>query len=84
MVRADHQVETKTTAESFKGKSKKVYPNMRRILIVKDRVIQLKTMDGMLKGNNVETAELLCSTFKEVFTMEDVEETNGNTMGGGW
>jgi hypothetical protein len=80
MVRADHQIETNKTMQLFKGKHKKFYAYIRHIQTVKDRIMQLKKMDGMLTEDNVETAELLCSTFKEVFTVEDAGETDGNTV----
>ena len=44
---------------------------------VKDNVIALKNENGELTKTDQETADLLSSYFKQVFTVEDTTNING-------
>src|SRR5664279_3607795 len=44
---------------------------MRKLQIVKVKVTQIKKKDGLLTTSDKEAAEELCSSFKEVFTVEE-------------
>jgi len=70
-IRLEENLKRKRILKSFPGKPKRFYGYMRQMQTVKDNVIALKKENGELTKTDQETADLLSSYFKQVFTVEN-------------
>ena len=70
-IRSEEEQKRKRILKGFKDNPKRFYGYMRQMQSVKDNVIALKKENGELTKTDQETADLLSSYFKEVFTVED-------------
>jgi hypothetical protein len=70
MVRVD-KINVNKTLQSFKGRPNKFYTYMRSLQTVKYQVVQFKRKNRTLIFNDEDMASELCSTFKDVFVIED-------------
>jgi len=70
LIRQDKIAYQRKLARQFRSNPKRFYGYVRRMQTVKDKVTVVKTSDGKLTANEQETAEVLCSYFKDVFVEE--------------
>lgn len=76
LIRQDKVAYQRKLARQFRSNPKRFYGYVRRMQTVKDKVTVVKTSDGNLTANDHETAEALCTFFKDVFVNEGY--WNGN------
>ena len=74
-IRQEENQKRKRILKGFRCNPKRFYGYMRQMQSVKDSVIALKKDNGEMTKTDQETADLLSSYFKQVFTVEDTANT---------
>jgi len=72
-IRQEEDKIRKQILRGFKGNPKRFYGYMRNMKTVKDNLTVLRKDDGELTTTDQETADLISAYFKEVYTVEDLE-----------
>ena len=85
MIREDEDYDRKRILQNFRGKPKSFYGYMRNLQTVRNNVTALMKDGGEMTSADQETADVLGTYFKEVFTKEDTENLPGtDEMELGW
>src|SRR5664279_168719 len=85
MIREDEDYDRKRILQNFRGKPKSFYGYMRNLQTVRSNVTALMKDGGEMTSTDQETADVLGTYFKEVFTKKDTENLPGtDEMELGW